>query len=189
MTLLLELVVELGRITIETFEKVMHGGAFGLTDGLILVLGLVSGMAEATGNTGIVIVSGITGGIANSFGNSFGLIISGLTARQQQLHRRNHDGIETEVTSVREIAASSLFCFLMSMVALVFPILPFFFLPLETAMLSCVVIGVLLIFSMGYFACKLGGEGNPVYVGLGYAVIAIAGTVACHLVGDILRLA
>ncbi len=176
------------RIDLETFEKVMHGGAFGLTDGLILVLGLVSGMAEATGNAWIVIISGITGGIANSFGNSFGLIVSGLTARQQQLHRRNHDRIETEVTSIREIMASSIFCFLMSMVALVLPILPFFLFSLEAAMLYSVAIGVLLIFLMGYFASRLGGEGKPIHVGLGYAAIAIAGTVVCHLIGDLLRL-
>jgi len=181
-------VVELGKITLETFEKIMHGGAFGLTDGLILVLGLVSGMTEATSNVGIVIVSGITGGIANSFGNSFGLAVSGLTARQQQLHRRNHDKIETEVTSIREVVESSIFCFLMSMVALIFPILPFFLLPLRTAMLSCIAIGVLLIFLMGYFASRLGGEGNPIYVGLGYVAIGITGTITCHLLGDLLRL-
>ena len=181
--------VELVRITLETFEKILHGGAFGLTDGLILVLGLVSGMAEATHNTGIVIVSGITGGIANSFGNSFGMIVSGLTARQQQYHRRNHDKIETEVTSVREVIASSVFCFLMSLVSLVLPMLPFFFLPLSSGILVCVAIGVVLIFLMGYFSSKLGGEGNPIYVGLGYAVIAILGTAFCHLLGDLLRLA
>lgn len=177
------------RINLETFEKIMHGGAFGLTDGLILVLGLISGMVEATSNAQIVIISGITGGIANSFGNSFGLIISGLTARQQQLHRRNHDKIETEVTSTREIISSSIFCFIMSIIALIFPITPFFILPLNTAILPSITIGILLIFSMGYYSSKLGGEGNPTYTGLGYATIAIAGTIVCHLIGDILRLA
>lgn len=180
--------VRLGRFNLEAFEKIMHGGAFGLTDGLILVLGLVSGMTEATQNVSIVIISGVTGGIANAFGNSFGLVISGLTSRQQQLHRRNHDGIETEVTSMREIAQSSILCFAMSVVALVFPMSPFFFLPLRDAMFLCVGIGVLMIFLMGYFASRLGGEGKPVYVGLAYAAIAIVGTVICHLLGDLLRL-
>ena len=177
------------KINLETFEKILHGGAFGLTDGLILVLGLVSGMAEATSNAQIVIISGITGGIANSFGNSFGLIVSGLTARQQQLHRRNHDKIETEVTSIQEIVSSSIFCFLMSMVALIFPIAPFFILPMNTAIIPSITVGVLLIFSMGYYSSKLGGEGNPIYTGLGYAAIAIAGIIVCHLIGDFLRLA
>jgi len=181
-------VVELGKITLETFEKILHGGAFGLTDELILVLGLVSGMAEATQSMRIVIISGITGGIANSFGNSFGMIVSGLTARQQQYHRRNHDKIDTEVTSVREVIASSVFCFMMSMVALILPMLPFLFLPLSSAIPACVAIGVALISIMGYYSSKLGGEGNPIYAGLGYAVIAIIGTVVCHLLGDLLKL-
>ena len=181
------MVAELGRINLETFEKIMHGGAFGLTDGLILVLGLVSGMTEATNNSGLVILAGVTGGVANSFGNSFGLVISGLTARQQQLHRRNHDNIETEVTSVKEVVGSSVFCFLMSMIALILPISPFYFLPLRTAMLSGIAIGVVLIFLMGYFASRLGGEGNPIYTGLGYAVIAVVGAVVCHLLGELLR--
>ena len=42
---------------------------------------------------------------------------------------------------------------------------------------------------VNYLKGALGWEGKPIYTGLGYAVIAIAGTIVCHFIGDLLRLA
>lgn len=80
--------VDLGKINLETYEKTIREGAFGLTNGLILILTLVSGVTAATNNRETVILSGIAGVIIISFINPIRLVVNGFTARQQP-HKKN----------------------------------------------------------------------------------------------------
>ena len=63
------------RETHETSYR-LEGVTFGLADGLIMSLGLIIGVAEATADPGFVVLAGIVGGFANAFGNSIGFFMS-----------------------------------------------------------------------------------------------------------------
>jgi hypothetical protein len=71
----------------------LEGIAFGLADGLIMCLGLIIGVAEATSSTNLVIITGIIGGFANAFGNSIGFFMSQSAERALELSR------DKEITS------------------------------------------------------------------------------------------
>jgi len=169
-------------LNLESFEKILHGGAFGLSESTILILSLVSGIGRATQNKDLMLIVGVTGVLANSFASSFGHFIEGLTEREEQRHRRNHDKIETEIFSIQEVIENTFFCFMMSTVAAILPILPFYVLPFEPAMLGSWMIGVGMVLTMGCFAGKLGEEEKPIITGLIYAAIAIVGIEALNLV-------
>ncbi|MEW6329489.1 MAG: VIT1/CCC1 transporter family protein, partial [Candidatus Micrarchaeota archaeon] len=104
-----------------------QGIAFGLMDGIITLIGILIGVAEATGNAKLVIVSGLVGGLANSFGNSIGFYTSENAERGQQLEfYKDHKGGREKkyIHSHGEIIASSVLSFLATFSALVFPIIP-----------------------------------------------------------------
>ncbi|UCD73563.1 MAG: hypothetical protein JSW01_02685 [Candidatus Bathyarchaeota archaeon] len=163
-------------MNLESFEKMLHGGAFGLTESTILVLSLLLGIGRATQNPHLTLFVGVTGVIANSLAGSFGHLVEGLTEREEQRHRRTHDKIQTEVISFQEILGNMISCLTMSTVAAVLPVLPFYIFSIETAMMTAMAIAIGMSFSMGYLAGKLGEEKNPFLIGALYAIIVIVGS-------------
>ena len=67
-----------------------QGVAFGTMDGLITVLGVVIGIANATESSGIVVISGLVAGLANAFGNSFGFYASELAEKAEHIQENQH---------------------------------------------------------------------------------------------------
>ena len=173
-------------LNLESFEKILHGGAFGLTESVILTLSLISGIGKATQNVRLMLIVGVTSVLVHSSASSFGHLVEGLTEREEQCHRRNHDKVETEISSILEIMENAFLCFVVSMVAAIPPILPFYILPLETAMMSSMMMGIGMVFIMGCLAGKLGEEKNPTFIGLEYAAIAIIGIQVTNLLVDLL---
>ena len=72
----------------------MEGVAFGLTDGIICFLGIIIGVAEATQNVRLVVIAGIVSGIADALGNSIGFFVSQSTERGVQIHHKKEHGQE-----------------------------------------------------------------------------------------------
>jgi predicted membrane protein (TIGR00267 family) len=163
-------------LNLESFEKMLHGGAFGLTESTILVLSLLLGIGRATQSPRLTLFVGVTGVIANSLAGSFGHLVEGFTEREEQRHRRRHDRVQTEIISFQEIVGNMISCLIMSTVAAVLPVLPFYIFPIEIAMIWAMAIGVGMSFLMGYIAGKLGEEKNPLLIGALYAIIVLVGS-------------
>ncbi|MEW5955245.1 MAG: VIT1/CCC1 transporter family protein [Candidatus Micrarchaeota archaeon] len=171
-------------------EHNFQGIAFGLMDGLILLLGLLMGLSEATGEARIVIMGGIIGGIANSFGNAIGFYTSESAERGQQL--KFYKGKKTRaahrfVHSYSDILFSTLAAFGATLVSLALPVLPFFaFESLATAMLSSGAIAIVMLAVLGYFIGKM-NESDGWWSSVKYVVLGLVGAGLGFLVGDLLK--
>jgi predicted membrane protein (TIGR00267 family) len=164
----------------------LEGVAFGLADGLIMCLGLIIGVAEATSNRWLVIITGIIGGFANSFGNSIGFYMSQSAERALQIQTTDR-GKATRVHSQREIFTNSVLSFISTMAATLILISPFTFLPMNYAGILTFILGTTIAFILGGYIAKISHE-NPYKTGLKYAVLAILGAVISHFLADLIKM-
>jgi predicted membrane protein (TIGR00267 family) len=163
----------------------LEGIAFGLADGLIMSLGLIIGVAEATTDPRLVIIAGIIGGLANAFGNSIGFYMSQSAERGLQIHETTEHGINTKVHSKKEIYLNSIFAFICSVTISIALLSPFILLNMTAAVISAFTLGILVAFFLGLYVGKLSQE-NRWSSGLKYAFIASLGAIISHLVADLL---
>ncbi len=161
----------------------LEGIAFGLADGLIMCLGLIIGVAEATSNTQLVLITGIIGGFANAFGNSIGFYMSQSAERALQIHETTNHGAETRIHSKREVFTNSVFSFTSTVAAVAVLLSPFTFLLMDQAVILTFLIGTTMAFILGNYVGKISHE-NPYRTGLKYALLAILGAVISHLIAD-----
>jgi len=165
----------------------LEGVAFGLADGLIMSLGLIIGVAEATTDSRFVVIAGVIGGFANAFGNSIGFYMAQSAERGLQIHEVTEHGVTTSVHSKEEIYVNSFLAFLCSLAVSVALLSPFTFLNVATAVVVAFTLGVLVAFSLGSYVGKISKE-NSLSCGLKYAVVAFLGAIISHLVADLLTL-
>lgn len=160
----------------------LEGVAFGLADGLIMCLGLIIGVAEATSNTTLVIITGIIGGFANAFGNSIGFYMSQSAERALQIQTTNH-GKATRVHSVREISINTLLAFTSTIIATLILLCPFLCLAMDYAVPLTFILGGIIAFILGSYVGKISNI-NPHKTGVKYALLAIIGAMLSHLIAD-----
>ncbi len=165
----------------------LEGIAFGLADGLIMSLGLIIGVAEATTDPRFVVIAGVIGGFANAFGNSIGFYMSQSAERGLQIHETTEHGVGVNVHSKKEIHVNSALAFLCSIAVSVALLSPFIFLNMTTAVIIAFVLGILIAFTLGSYVGKLSEE-NRWRCGLKYAIIAFLGAIISHLVADLLTI-
>lgn len=165
----------------------LEGIAFGLADGLIMSLGLIIGVAEATTDPRLVIIAGIIGGFANAFGNSIGFYMSQSAERGLQIHEITEHGVTTKVHSKKEVYLNSVLAFVCSAIVSAALLSPFIFLNMAIAVISAFALGVSVAFFLGFYIGKLSQE-NRLISGLKYAIIALLGAIISHLVADLLML-
>jgi predicted membrane protein (TIGR00267 family) len=164
----------------------LEGIAFGLADGLIMCLGLIIGVAEATSDTKLVIITGIIGGFANSFGNSIGFFMSQSAERALQIQTLDH-GATTRVHSKREIFTNTLFAFISTIAATLLLLSPFTCLCMDHAVILTFTIGTAMAFLLGIYVGKVSRE-NPYKTGLKYALLALLGAIISHYIADCIQL-
>jgi len=165
----------------------LEGVAFGLADGLIMCLGLIIGVAEATSSTQLVIITGIIGGFANAFGNSIGFFMSQSAERALQIHETTNHGAKTRIHSKREIFTNSIFSFSSAIAAVLILLSPFTFLSMNHAAILTFIIGSTMAFILGSYVGKISHE-NPYKTGLKYALLAILGAIISHFIADGIQL-
>lgn len=163
----------------------LEGIAFGLADGLIMSLGLIIGVAEATTDSRLVIVAGVIGGFANAFGNSIGFYMSQSAERGLQIHETTEHNVVTKVHSTREIYLNSGFAFACSIAISILLLSPFVLLNISTAVILAFILGLLVAFLLGSYVGRISGE-RPLTCGLKYAIIAVLGAVVSHLIADLI---
>lgn len=173
---------------IRKFEAhfLMESIAFGLTDGVICFLGIIVGTARATSDPRLVIVLGIIGGIADALGNSIGFFVSQETERAVQI-RGVKEGNNTRIHSKKEVWLSGIFSFLATVLVLVLLLSPFMFLSIWLATTVSFIIGTITAFILGIYVGKL-SKGNPCKSGIKYAFITIAGAVISYALGEVLHM-
>lgn len=165
----------------ETYR--LEGVAFGLTDGLIMCLGLIIGVAEATLNTQLVVITGIIGGFANAFGNSIGFFMSQSAERALQIRETTDHGATTRIHSKREISVNSVVSFASTIAATLVLLSPFTFLSMNHAVIATFIFGTITAFILGSYIGKISHE-NFYRSGLKYALLAIIGAIISHLIAD-----
>jgi len=164
----------------------LEGIAFGLADGLIMCLGLIIGIAEATSSTQLVLITGLVGGFANAFGNSIGFFMSQSAERALQIQTVN-SGSATRIHPKREVLANSLFSFASTIFAVFVLLLPFAFLSMGLATMLTFAIGVITAFALGSYVGRVGHE-SVIRGGLKYALLAVLGAGVSHLIADLVLL-
>lgn len=165
----------------------LEGIAFGLADGLIMCLGLIIGVAEATSSTQLVLITGIIGGFANAFGNSIGFFMSQSAERALQIHETRNHGARTRIHSRREVFTNSVLSFTSTIIAVLVLLSPFTFNSMNNAVILTFIIGTVMAFILGSYVSKISHD-NPYITGLKYALLAIIGAVISHLIADSIRL-
>lgn len=158
-----------------------QGVAFGTMDGLITVLGVVIGIANATGSSGVVVISGLVAGIANAFGNSIGFYASELAERAEHVKENQH------VSSMTETRRSTALSFVTSLASMIVPVVPFMVLSKLSYAMAFSLIGALgLLFLLGALVGKFSGKCAWKF-GFRYVILGLAGAALSFVVGDILR--
>ena len=165
----------------------LEGVAFGLADGLIMCLGLVIGVAEATSNTQLVLITGIIGGFANAFGNAIGFYMSQSAERALQIHETTDHGVTTRIHSTKEILLNSVVAFASTVIAVLVLLAPFPFLSMGTAVVLTFIIGTIMAFILGGYIGRV-SHGNIYVTGVKYAILAIVGAVISHIIADLIQL-
>jgi len=165
----------------------LEGIAFGLADGLIMCLGLIIGVAEATSDTSFVIIAGIIGGFANAFGNSIGFFMSQSAERALQIHETTEHGATTRIHSEKEIFTNSFFSFASTIAAVLILLSPFAFFRMNHATVLTFIIGIAMAFTLGGYVGKI-SHGNPYKTGLKYALLATIGAIISHFIADLIQL-
>jgi predicted membrane protein (TIGR00267 family) len=169
----------------ETYR--LEGIAFGMADGLIMCLGLIIGVAEATSDTQLVIITGIIGGFANAFGNSIGFFMSQSAERALQIRETTNHGANTRIHSKREVFTNSLFAFISTITATLVLLFPFTFLSMNHASILTFIIGTVMAFILGGYVGKISRE-SPYKTGLKYALLAILGAIISHYIADCIQI-
>ena len=163
-----------------SFIEGFQGTAFGIMDGMITILGVVIGISQVTNSSTLVVVSGLVAGVANAFGNSIGFYASELAERGEHI-REN-----TPVAPSTEVYMSTVNSFISSLLAMLVPILPFVFLPSMQAMTVAVLVAMVVLFALGSYVGHLSGL-NRFRLGLRYVILGLIGSGLSFLVGDLLR--
>jgi len=175
-------------VTERGFETrfLMESVAFGLTDGVICFLGIIVGTARATTDPKLVIVLGIIGGIADALGNSIGFFVSQATERAVQIGEAEKAS-NSHIHSKREVWLSGIFSFLATILVLALLLCPFAFLGVWPATTASFIIGTVTAFILGTYIGKLGKE-KTYKSGFKYAFITIAGALVAYVLGEWLHM-
>jgi predicted membrane protein (TIGR00267 family) len=157
----------------------MHDIILGGQDGVVNVLGLVLGVASATDSSKIVIIAGLASTFAESI--SMGAVAYTSSEAEQSyfksIHKRfilNHSPLNIAMVVL-----------LASFIGSIIPIIPFFVIPVKTAMVASLVICSLVLFATGAAKAKL-TVGNWVNSGIRMMLIGIISAIAGYLIGSVL---
>jgi len=165
----------------------LEGIAFGLADGLIMCLGLIMGVAEATASPHLVVITGVIGGFANAFGNSIGFFMSQSAERALQIRETTDHGAPTRVHSKREVFINTLLAFISTIAATLILLSPFTCFYMDHAVILTFLIGTAMAFLLGSYIGTISHE-SPYKAGFKYALLAIIGAIVSHFIADCIQL-
>jgi vacuolar iron transporter family protein len=174
-----------------TLREVLMGAQDNLTN----VLAVVLGVAIGAGRSDLVALAGLAAGVAEAI--SMGGVLYTSTRADLDLDARVRAEASLPVSAPTPVAAAGrerlspawagIVCFAAAMVAGLVPLIPFVFLPLPAAVVSCFVISILALFGVGSWAGSVTGR-SPWRDGLRLVLIAGTAALAAAVIGMILRI-
>jgi len=143
------------------------GFSFGLPSGIVTTLGLMVGLNSSTQSQFIVIGGILSIAIADSLSDAMGMHFS-----QESENHLSHE----------EIWKSTIFTLLAKFIFSIIFIIPVLLLPLNKAILICVLMGAYLIFAISLILARERNE-NPIRVIGSHLLITFSVIIFAHLVG------
>ncbi|MGZ6371778.1 MAG: VIT1/CCC1 transporter family protein [Candidatus Limnocylindria bacterium] len=173
------------RIERATLREILMGAQDNLTN----VLAVVLGVAIGAGRSDLVALAGLAAGVAEAI--SMGGVLYTSTRAELDLELRvrteSAGGGPAERRRSLRPAQAGLVCFGAAIVAGLIPLVPFAFLPLQAAVVTCFVISILALFGVGSWAGGVTGR-SPWRDGLRLVLIAGTAALAAATIGMILRI-
>jgi predicted membrane protein (TIGR00267 family) len=163
-----------------------QGAAFGLSDGVICISGMIIGACVATWDSKVVMIAALTGGLADALGNAIGFYLSELTERGVQIHDRSHGG-NSSIHSKHEVLVSGILSFSATFFVLALFLSPFLFLGMGTSLWVIFTEAIIVMLILGVYVGKLSGE-SPTRTAVKYALLAVTGAGFSYLVGEMLQI-
>jgi len=160
---------------IERISKGMQGIAFGLIEGIIMILGLSLGVSGLSNSALFVFVVGFTGAIADAFANFSGLWVSEEIESEHKISSHSKE----------EILFAAVLAFFSTLVSAVIPIIPYLFLDIPSARIYSVIIGLILLFAFGVFHATKSHE-NGLIEGTKFALLGLFTSIICFYIGSVL---
>ncbi len=154
---------------------------FGLEDSLVSTLGAITGIALATRSTYIVILSGLVLIAAEGMSMTAGSYLSSKSAvdAEQQFHKSKQKEVRHPIRSASVMGVSY---FLGGFV----PLLPYFFLPIHTAVLPSVIGTGIVLFSLGVWAATY-TKRSKIKSGLEMVIISLLAAGMGYVIGQLVR--
>jgi VIT1/CCC1 family predicted Fe2+/Mn2+ transporter len=173
------------RIERATLREILMGAQDNLTN----VLAVVLGVAIGAGRSDLVALAGLAAGVAEAI--SMGGVLYTSTRAEVDLELRvrteSADGGPSERSRSLSPAQAGLVCCGAAIGAGLIPLIPFAFLPLQAAVVTCFVISILALFGVGSWAGGVTGR-TPWRDGVRLVLIAGTAALAAATIGMILRI-
>ncbi len=147
-------------------KSIKKGFGFGITSGIITTLGLIVGLYSGTHSKFIVLGGIVMIAIADAMSDALGIHLS---------EEFNH-------SKTREIWESTISTFVFKFIFASIFIIPFLFLELQTAIVFCVVMGLLILSIFSFYIARK-QKVNSLYVIFEHLIIAIVVIVITYFVG------
>jgi len=144
-----------------------QGISFGVMDAVVTVLGVMIGLS-VTNNKLVLLIGILTAGVADSFANAAGMHVS----QETELHHGK-----------REVFKSTIYCFFATLITVSILSMPVALFPLTYSIYISIVIGLLLLVSLGYFVSKVNNKFKPCKLAVEYLIIGISVSAVCYVIG------
>jgi predicted membrane protein (TIGR00267 family) len=157
----------------------------GLIDGSLSTLGVVLG-AAISGDPKVIIAAGLGGGMANALSNVLGALTAEKAGVMIELRRYERAMVGSEInlkdTKIYEkkrkmVIKGGLFDGGSTFAGAIVPVLPFFLLSLQDALLASIIVTVAMLFGLGIYLGKLSKE-NLVWAGTKMALFGLVTAMA-----------
>jgi vacuolar iron transporter family protein len=152
-------------------KSIMSGVSFGFTSGVITTLGLILGLNAST-DSKLAIIGGIlTIAFADAMSDSLGMHVS----QESEGHTKKSNLWLTAIST-----------FITKLIAALTFVIPFIFLPTSTAVIICIVWG-LLIQTVFSYSLAIETKEKPLDVIMEHGSISIVVIIASTLIGELLK--
>ena len=172
------------RLERATLREILMGAQDNLTN----VLAVVLGVAIGAGRSDLVALAGLAAGVAEAI--SMGGVLYTSTRAELDLEARVRGESAADGPAARQRslnpAQAGVVCFAAALVAGIIPLIPFVFLPLRAAVVTCFVISILALFGVGSWVGGVTGR-SPWRDGLRLVLIAGTAALAAAVIGMVLR--
>lgn len=161
------------------WNKVVGGSLreliFGMEDGLVSTLGVITGIATATEDKKVVILSGLILILVESLSMAAGSYLSNKAERDQRKLEKLEDHHLPPVVGMLVMGITYI-------IGGAVPLVPYLFLPIGLALLLSIVLTLLTLFGVGYYKGKVTKTAR-VRSGLEMVVVSATAAILGYLIG------